>query len=206
VIVALVFVADWLHLVPISKTPILLALGWISLRLRRTGWRAVGLARFRSWPITLLIGTAAGLGMEILQLFGEGPLLAKLTGRPADLSIFRPLIGNAELALLGLALAWTLAAMGEELVYRGYLMNRVADVGGRRRQAWVLSLIVVSIVFALAHTYQGLTGVVEAGIDGLILGILYLRCDRRLSVPIVAHGVQDTVDLLLIYLGRYPGM
>jgi hypothetical protein len=25
------------------------------------------------------------------------------------------------------------------------------------------------------------------------------------SVPIVAHGVQDTIDVLLIFLGKYPG-
>jgi hypothetical protein len=28
---------------------------------------------------------------------------------------------------------------------------------------------------------------------------------RKLAVPIVAHRVQDTIDVLLIFLGKYPG-
>jgi membrane protease YdiL (CAAX protease family) len=47
---------------------------------------------------------------------------------------------------------------------------------------------------------------IENGIDGFILGLAYLRCGRSLAVPIVAHGIGDTIDVLLIYLGRYPGM
>ena len=72
--------------------------------------------------------------------------------------------------------------------------------------AWIISLITVSVVFGLAHLYQGLTGVIENTIDGALLGLAYLRCDRKLSVPIVAHGVTDTVDFLLIFIGKYPGM
>ncbi len=64
----------------------------------------------------------------------------------------------------------------------------------------------MSIVFGYAHLYQGATGIVENTIDGLLLGLMYLRCDRKLSVPIIAHGVQDTVDFLLIFAGKYPGM
>jgi hypothetical protein len=25
-------------------------------------------------------------------------------------------------------------------------------------------------------------------------------------VPIIAHGVQDSIDFVLIFLGKYPGM
>ena len=42
-LVVAIFVADWRHLIPLSKTPFLLALGWISLRIRRKSWRSVGL-------------------------------------------------------------------------------------------------------------------------------------------------------------------
>jgi membrane protease YdiL (CAAX protease family) len=42
--------------------------------------------------------------------------------------------------------------------------------------------------------------------DGLLLGALYLACGRNLAAPIIAHGITDTVDVLLMYVGRYPGM
>jgi membrane protease YdiL (CAAX protease family) len=203
---AALFVANWENLVWLSKTPWLLLLGWISLRLRRIGWKQIGWGLYGSWPRTLAIGIAAGIAFEAFELFVTNPLLTRLTGTPPDLEDFRPLIGNFKLLPLGLAAAWSLAAFGEELVYRGYLMNRLADLANPSRAAWIFSLIAASLAFALAHTYQGPAGVAEAGIDGFLLGLLYLGCDRSLSLPIIAHGVTDTVDVLLIFLGRYPGM
>lgn len=144
--------------------------------------------------------------MELLQLFVTQPLLVRLTGKQPDLAQFRILHGNVQYALLGLALIWTLAAFGEETVYRGYLMNRVADLGNRTRIAWIASLILVNALFGLAHAYQGITGVLDEGLMGFLLGVIYLACGRNLSVPIVAHGVQDTMDLLLLFLGKYPGL
>ena len=47
-IVALIFIADHRHLIPVSKTPFLLLLGWVSLRIRRVSWREVGLSRNRN--------------------------------------------------------------------------------------------------------------------------------------------------------------
>ena len=42
--------------------------------------------------------------------------------------------------------------------------------------------------------------------NGLLLGALYLACGRNLAVPVIAHAVGDTLDFILIYLGKYPGM
>jgi membrane protease YdiL (CAAX protease family) len=206
VVVALIFVADWQGLVPFSKTPFILLFAWLSLRLRGVSWQDLGFRRYRSWGMTMALGIAGGVAIEAFELFVSQPLLVWLTGKPADLEDFRVLTGNLKMTLLALALAWTLAAFGEELVYRGYLLNRLADSGNRTRLAWLCSLIASSVVFALAHTYQGITGIVEAGIDGFFLALMYLRTGRNLSVPIIAHGIQDTVDVLLIFLGKYPGM
>jgi len=114
--------------------------------------------------------------------------------------------GNAKLFLLGLLLSWTLAAFGEEGVYRGYLMNRVAGLGNYSRTAWIVSLLLVSAVFGFGHLDQGITGQIENAIDGLLLGLLYLACGRNLWVPIIAHGITDTVDITLMFMGKYPGM
>jgi hypothetical protein len=40
----------------------------------------------------------------------------------------------------------------------------------------------------------------------LLPGLLHLLFDRNLALPVVARGVQDTVDVLLIFMGKYPGM
>lgn len=205
-LVLLFFVADFYHLIPFSKTPFLLLLAWISLRGRGAKWREVGMARPRNWATKLAAGVFSGIGIEIFELFVSQPLLVWLTGKPPDLSVFQPLVGNVKLLLFGLALAWTLAAVGEEMVYRGYLMNRVAGLGNGSQTAWAVSLVLVNTLFGGAHLYQGITGVIENSIDGLILGLLYLRFGRSLWVPIIAHGVTDTLDLILIFLGKYPGI
>lgn len=205
-IVALIFYADHRKLIPVSKTPELLLLGWVSLRLRGLRWRLVGLTRYRSWPVTIATGVALGAVLETFQLLVTQPILSRLIGRQPDLKLFRMLTGNIRMTLIFIALSWTLAAFGEELFWRGYLMNRVADLGRHTPRAWVVSLVVVSTVVGLAHGYQGLTGWVDEGIAGLYLGLMYLRTGKNLSVPIIAHGVADTIDMVLIFFGKMPGV
>jgi len=205
-LVALIFVADARHLIPFSKTLFLLAFGWISLWVRKSSWRAVGLSRYRSWPITVAAGVGAGVLIEAFQLFVSQPLLVRVLGKQPDLEVFRQVHGNIKLTLVFVAFSWTVAAFGEEMVYRGYLMNRVADLFRRTPLAWVISLFAVHVGFGLAHAYQGITGIIDEGLMGFLLGIIYLRTGRNLSVPIIAHGIQDSIDFVLIFLGRYPGM
>jgi uncharacterized protein len=194
------------HILKVSSIPYLLLLAWISLRVRRIQWKQIGFRRYLTWATTLLLGIACGVGLELFDLFGKQRLLTRLLGKPPDLSDFAAVEGHLKFALLMIALVWIFAAFGEELVYRGYLMNRMADLGRGTPTAWIVSLLVTSAIFGLTHYHQGLTGIVEEGSDGLILGLLYLGCRRNLAVPIVAHGVCDTIDIFLLFLGKYPGM
>jgi membrane protease YdiL (CAAX protease family) len=203
--VALVFVGDLHHLIPLSKTPFLLLLGWISMRIRGVSWRSVGFTRDRGWASALALGIGGGLLLELFQLLVTQPLLARLTGKQPDLSDFAILRGNVKYTLLGIALAWTLAAIGEELVWRGYLMNRVAGLGKFTRVAWIFSLVLVSAAFGAAHSDQGVTGQIEEAIAGAFLAAMYLATRRNLAVPILAHGASDTLDMVLLFFGKYPG-
>jgi membrane protease YdiL (CAAX protease family) len=206
VVVALIFLADAHHLIYVSKTPYLLLFGWASLWVRKTGWRGVGLKLYRNWQSSIALGVAAGVLLETLELFLTQPLLVKWLGNPPDLETFRTLHGNLQWTLLALAGTWTLAAFGEEMVYRGYLMNRVADLLNRTPTAWIVSLVAVDSAFGLAHAYQGMTGAIDEGLMGLLLGLIYLRTGRNLAVPIIAHGISDTIDFVLIFFGKYPGL
>ncbi len=205
-VVAALFVADMRHHIFFSKTPFLFLLAWISLRLRGMRWKDTGLARPRDWAKTLAVGVLAGIAMELLELFVTQPLLVHIIGKMPDLSDLDSLRGNVKMLALFLILTWTLAAFGEEMVYRGYLMNRVAGLGRNSRTVWIASLLIVSVLFGFGHLDQGITGQIENAIDGLLLGLLYLAFGRNLWVPIIAHGVADTVDIMLLFLGKYPGV
>jgi uncharacterized protein len=206
VVVVLIFIADSRGLIPLSKTPFLLLFAWLSLWVRKIRWRDIGFSIYRSWKSTLLLSIGAGIALELFELFVSQPFLVRILGKQPDLELFRALHGNLKWTLIALSGTWTLAAFGEEMVYRGYLMNRVADLLNRTRQAWIISLIAVHVGFGLAHVYQGVTGAIDEGLMGLLLGLIYLRTRRNLAVPIVAHGIQDTIDFVLIFLGKYPGM
>ena len=208
-VIATVFHLDYLGLLPVSKTPYLFLLGWISIRLRGLRWKDVGL-RFGpepDWPLTkiLIVGFVVGIGMEALELFATQPLLTKLLHQAPDLHELQRLVGNTQLLILGIVLAWILAAFGEETVWRGYLLNRLGDLFGKSTFAWSVAAILTTILFGLAHFPQGPTGITENIIDGAILAAVYFVTGRNLIAPIIAHGIQDTIDVLLIYLGKYPG-
>jgi membrane protease YdiL (CAAX protease family) len=205
-LIVAIYVARQHHILKVSATPYLLLLAWISLRLRRVQWEQIGFTKYRSWATTLLLGIAYGVGLELFDLFGKQPLLTRLLGKPPDLSNFAAVRGNLKFALVAIVLIWILAAFGEELVYRGYLMNRVADLGRGTSTAWIVSLFLISALFGFSHYQQGLTGIIEEGSDGLILGLVYLAFRRNLAIPIVAHGVCDTIDIALLFLGKYPGL
>jgi uncharacterized protein len=202
--IALIFWADVHHHIYLSKTLYLFPLAWLSLWLRRLHWTDLGLLRFHNWRKTVLVGVVCGVAMELFELFISQPLLMRWTGKAPDLELFRALRGNSTWTLIALAGTWTLAAFGEEMVYRGYLMNRVADLMRPTRTAWSVSLIVVSCAFGAGHIDQGITGQLENMVDGLFLGAIYLACRRSLSVAILAHGVADTLDVLLLFFGLYP--
>jgi uncharacterized protein len=203
---ALIFWADGAGIIPLSKTPFLFLVAWISLRLRGSGWRAAGLSFDRRWLALVGIGVAAGIAFWAFEFFVENPLLYRLTGRHPDLNVFSDVVGNVRLLAIMVALNLVLAAFGEEMVWRGYALPRVAELLGGSRAAWVTSILAVNTAFGLAHLYQGESGVVQAGVQGVLLGALYLGTGRNLLAPIAAHFTANNCDFITIYLGLHPGI
>jgi membrane protease YdiL (CAAX protease family) len=206
VIAGLIILGGLVGVIPYSSTPFLLLLGWFSLWLRRSGWCGVGLARSVHFGRTLLLGTVIGIAYQFLSLVLVDPLIARFTGRHPDVSQFAPLVGSVSYLLLSLVVTWTLAAFGEELVYRGYLLNRIAGLVSTNQAGWAVSLLVSSILFGAVHAYQGASGVIATGLCGLLFGMMYLASGRNLWMSIIAHGTLDTVGFVLVFLGKYPGL
>jgi membrane protease YdiL (CAAX protease family) len=203
---ALVFWADEAGYVPLSKTPFLLLVAWGSLWLRGLGWRDAGLSLPAGWPRLAFVGLAIGIAMWLLEFFVTMPVLHRVLGYWPDLTAFDDLVGNATLLAVYLALNWVLAAFGEEAVWRGYALPRAAEFFGGGARAFVFALVAVNVAFGLAHLYQGPSGVIQATVGGLLLGVLYLVTGRNLVAPIIAHGVSNSIDFTVMYLGHYPGV
>jgi membrane protease YdiL (CAAX protease family) len=109
--------------------------------------------------------------------------------------------GHGMEALKWFLLVWTLAAFGEEIGYRGYLLNRAADTGGRSKAAYWLAVVAVSVLFGYGHYYKGPSGIADSGRAGLILGAAYVLSGRNLWVCVLAHGFIDTTGLVAVFFG-----
>ena len=201
-----VVVADAYGLVPLTQTLFLVPLIWLMLRLSGERWSEIGFARPDNFGWAIGVGVLAGVLMELFAVYVTTPLISNFFGTEPDYSELKEIRGNLILLFIFLGLSWTLAAFGEEICFRGFLMKRLAQVFGESRVAWLAALLLSSVLFGWGHTEQGVSGWIQEGLSGLILGVLFLSAKRNLVVPIVAHGVSNTLAFVLIYLGRYPGL
>lgn len=193
------FGANIFGFIPVSETPFIVFLVWISLRLRGLKWSSIGFFNQTSWAKTILIAIGIAFGMQLLSTFVTEPLMTRLTGNPTDLSDFESIKGNLPVFAIYLALVWTLAAFGEEISYRGFILNRMVELGNESNTAWILSIFAHAVLFAIGHFYQGLTGMVDTGMTALILGTVYWVSKKNLWICIFAHGFSNTIALIIIY-------
>ena len=170
-----------------------LVLAWA--RVSATPWRDIGFVRPRVWTTTIIVGVLFGsalkvvMKMIVLPLFGANPVNQAyqfLAHNPAALP------GMILTILVG-------AAFGEETVFRGFLFERFGRLLGRSAGAKVVILIITSALFAIAHyPSQGLTGVEQAAITGLVFGTIY-SISGRIWVPMIAHAAFDLTAVAMIY-------
>ncbi len=89
----------------------------------------------------------------------------------------------------------------EELLFRGFLQRRMEmyfKQAGRGRYR-ILSLVISSLIFAAIHLE--LLGIPTRFVLGLFLGYLAQKRNYSLVAPAVAHGLNNSIAVLLIFLG-----
>jgi membrane protease YdiL (CAAX protease family) len=181
-------------------TLVLLAVCAITTLARRQGIRSLGFKR-PARPLRMaLIVLVLVIGWSVLQLGLIMPVLNHLTGTTQDLSEYEDLKGTvASLAFLLLA-SWTLAALGEEIVYRGYLQARTREMIGRGMIGIASAVVLTSVLFGLAHTEQGVIGVAVTTLDAIFFSLVKLRFDDNLWASVLAHGFNNTIGLIAFFL------
>src|SRR6185295_411996 len=190
-ILAIVVILSGNFLLPPLSAILVLAWAWRS----HTPWREIGYVRPKSWIRSLILGVAFGIAFKLLM---KAVVMPALGADPIN-QAYHYLAGNSA-ALPGMLFAVTVGAgFGEETLFRGYMFERFGKLFGTGTGAKILIVTLTAGLFGLAHFHdQGLAGVEQATIVGLVFGTIF-TVTGRIWMLMCAHAAFDFVALALIY-------
>lgn len=144
---------------------------------------------FARWTGLLLLISLAGLGMVfLLEAQGWWPDESKW--------VYALIPGTRSEKLWAVTVLAPTAGFCEEFVYRGYLLAQLS----RYLHSAIWALIISSLAFGMAHTYQKASGIARATLLGALLAWPVVRLDS-IYPSITAHFLIDAVAL--VWLGPW---
>lgn len=167
---------------------------------RRWEWQYLGLTKPTSWGKVWMQAIVLSILLLVVVDMMLTPMVEILSGEEVDLSNFDGLRGNFVSYIIFILFMWVVAAFGEEFVYRGLMVRRLGFLLGDNKSALWMAVIFSSILFGIAHRYQGLSGMISTGTVGFIMGAIFINSKNRLWLTILTHGVYDVIGITLIYL------
>jgi membrane protease YdiL (CAAX protease family) len=160
-----------------------------------TPWHEIGYVRPKSWILTLVVGISFGIAFKlvmkaiVMPLFGAEPIN----------EAYHYLVGNRAALPAALYAVTIGAGFGEETVFRGYMFERLGKLFGRDVWAKALIVLLTSAWFGLDHyPVQGLAGVQQATIFGLVFGTIF-AVTGQIWMLIFAHAAFDLTAVAIIY-------
>lgn len=184
---------------PFTKFPftfiVIIAFVLLVSWLQNGNWRELGMRKIglREFAVVLLVFVP----LELFMDFVVQPEAAIIFNEPADYSAFRFLEGNAGKFGQYLLYMWISAAIGEELLFRGFAIAQLERIIGKAD--W-LNVLHSAVLFTIPHWYQGPSGIVVTFVFGLAFGAVFVKW-RNIWINILLHGLVDTMFLTLAYLG-----
>lgn len=186
---------------------VLLLLIWLGLKLRNENWTYLGLSIkgissksvFKGFLLSLLVFALAIIGFVVGSI-----IMANITGIPenADMSNYNYLQGNIGMLLLTLIGVYIVSSFGEEVIYRGFLINRISELGLNNKINSIIAVIISAIIFGFIHYEWGAMGIAQTGFMGLALGLCYIYMKKKLWIMVFAHAYMDTILMLQLYFTK----
>ena len=172
----------------------------VAVTLLRGGTLAeLGFRRPRRWATVPLWALAIFVVFVVAQ--NVGPLLiAYFVDLPQpDMSRYDFVRGNLGAAIsLAIVLPMT-AAIPEEILYRGFLIERLTHLLAGARGANVIAVLIQALVFGSVHFQWGIGGMFATAIMGAVWGFAYLLCGRNLWIVIIAHSLAHVALVMQLY-------
>ena len=172
----------------------------ITLWAKRWDWKYFGLTK-PNWPKTILNAFLFTIGIFVLIDFLFQPFIEFYFGK-IDLTAVSGIEGNLFSYVIFILLGWVLGGFCEEIIYRGYVLKRIAFILGDTNKAWLLTAVMAAIVFGFAHSYQGPSGIIVTALIAFLFGLIFLFNKNNLTVLVLTHGFYNMIVMTLIYLGK----
>lgn len=110
--------------------------------------------------------------------------------------------GDLQMYVILITLSLVSAGFGEEMFFRGFLITRLKTVFSDIYLSSAISVLLAALLFGYMHVYyQGLVGLVNGGIIGVIFGTYFLLYKRNLWPLIIAHGFINSLGFTSEFLG-----
>ena len=184
---------------------VLCVLAWWLLRRRGETWGGVGWGRPASLRRAVLLVPLGYLLLGLLAAGLMGLVFPAFDIAPAgSAAAFASIKGDPLKYAYWLAIAWTSAAIGEELLFRGFLQSRLEVAFGGGGWALAGALVVQAAIFGFSHGYQGAGGIMLTSAAGLVLGAVRLAGRGNLAACVGLHALVDTISLTAVFLGALP--
>jgi hypothetical protein len=184
-----------------------LLIGLCTLFLRRGGerWADLGLRRPKRWWMVPLLAAFGFVLLLALTAWLRGTLFPAIGAPPPPPSALAAIRGDLPQYLFyGFLVSWGSAAFGEELLLRGFVLDRLAKLfGSTSTAALLLAILVQAALFGAFHFHQGANALVAAA-AGLVFGLIWLLGGRNLWACILLHGLVDFLTATDYYLASAP--
>jgi membrane protease YdiL (CAAX protease family) len=137
----------------------------------------------------LLVGFGAGLGGVVLGLLVTGVAVVTLNlEQPETLSAVSRLSWPVRLGIVGTA------AVAEEILWRGYPIERLSEVTGN---VWIGAAVSGFVFLAVHYPAWGLVGAIPQAVFTLVLLGVYVW-SRNVVAAVVTHGVINVLMVLVL--------
>jgi membrane protease YdiL (CAAX protease family) len=187
------------HLPMYAYPFVVLGVIWIYLNLNKESFSSIGF-RFSDlkWR-AFYMGGAIGLVYAAFHFWILGPFITHLGFKSANLSDFNFIRHHFINYILLILLAAFLVIPYEEIVFRGFIFNRVRAMF---KKSFLISGLITSMLFALYHWQEGLGAVIAIFIFALFITWLYKVFKGNLWYLIFFHLAYDVFMLTMILLGK----
>jgi membrane protease YdiL (CAAX protease family) len=173
---------------------------WIGFLYRsfcRKEWRRINRKR-GGWWTDILGGIGLAAGLTFIWFLEQATLyrwLPRPAGNPAVMTLLGGLSRNPLLLAVWLGpVVWIGVAAFEE-IQRAFTLDLLCDIASKRWQQGLI-LVFSSVLFGLAHLYQGPAGMVGTFVFAMGMGFYYLAAGRIWPL-IIGHALYDSAQIVM---------